>query len=117
MDKVAGNTFEMCWSKAKHKRLIARIEWSGFHGMNGQDSGKRIHPTQKPIKLVQWFIDRWGKDAHNIVDLYGGSGSTLITCEQLGRKSFTMELDPHYCTVIIARWEQLTKQKAVKLNP
>ena len=115
MDKVAGNTFELCWSKAKHKRLIARIEWSGFHGMNGADSGKRVHPTQKPIALIDFFIKNWGDKANIVVDLYGGSGSTMIACEQLGRKCRMMELDPHYCTVIIARWEKLTGQKAVKL--
>ena len=51
-----------------------------------------------------------------IIDLFGGSGSTMIACEQLGRKCRMMELDPHYCTVIIARWEKLTGQKAIKLN-
>ena len=116
MDKVAGNTFELCWSKAKHKRLIARIEWSGFHGMNGADSGKRVHPTQKPIALIDFFIKHWGDKANIIVDLFGGSGSTMIACEQLGRKCRMMELDPHYCDVIIARWEKLTGQKAVKLE-
>ena len=116
MDKVAGNTFELCWSKAKHKRLIARIEWSGFHGMNGADSGKRVHPTQKPIALIDFFIKNWGDKANIVVDLYGGSGSTMMACEQLGRKCRMMELDPHYCDVIIARWEKLTGQKAVKLE-
>ena len=116
MDKVAGNTFELCWSKAKHKRLIARIEWSGFHGMNGADSGKRVHPTQKPIALIDFFIKHWGEKANIVVDLFGGSGTTAIACEQRGRKCYMMELDPHYCTVIIARWEKLTGQKAVKLN-
>ena len=115
MDKVAGNTFEMCWSKQKHKKLIARILWSGHHGMNGQDSGKRVHPTQKPIKLIEWFVNNWGKDCKSIVDIYGGSGSTLIACEQLGRKCYMMELDEHYCDVIIARWEKFTGQKAIKL--
>ena len=116
MDKVAGNTFELCWSKAKHKRLIARIEWSGFHGMNGADSGKRVHPTQKPIALIDFFIKHWGEKANIVVDLFGGSGTTAIACEQLGRKARLMELDPHYCDVIIARWEKLTGQKAERLN-
>lgn len=116
MDKVAGNTFELCWSKAKHKRLIARIEWSGFHGMNGADSGKRVHPTQKPIALIDFFIKNWGDKANIVVDLYGGSGSTMIACEQLNRKCRMMELDPHYCDVIIARWEKLTGQKAERIK-
>jgi site-specific DNA-methyltransferase (adenine-specific) len=51
-----------------------------------------------------------------VLDLFGGSGSTLIACEQLNRKCRMMELDPHYCDVIIARWEKLTGKKAVKLE-
>ena len=50
-----------------------------------------------------------------MLDVFGGSGSTMIACEQLGRKCLMMELDPNYCTVIIARWEKFTGQKAVKL--
>ena len=115
MDKVAGNTFEMCWSKQKHKKLIARILWSGHHGMNGQDSGKRVHPTQKPIELSATAINHTTKASDIVLDLFGGSGSTLIACEQLGRKCYMMELDEHYCDVIIARWEKFTGQKAIKL--
>ena len=53
---------------------------------------------------------------NNIVDLFGGSGSTLIACEQLNRKCYMMELDPHYIDVIIQRWENFTGKKAIKLN-
>jgi site-specific DNA-methyltransferase (adenine-specific) len=77
---------------------------------------KRIHPTQKPIKLAGWFLDRYSKEGQNIVDLFGGSGSTLIACEQLSRKCYMCELDPHYCDVIITRWENLTGQTAVLLD-
>ena len=55
------------------------------------------------------------KQGDIVLDLFGGSGSTLIAAEQLGRKCYMMELDPHYCDVIIARWEKLTGQKAIKL--
>ena len=61
------------------------------------------------------IIDKMQPDAEKILDCFGGSGSTLIACEQLGRKCRMMELDPHYCDVIIARWEKLTGQKAVRL--
>jgi DNA modification methylase len=60
-------------------------------------------------------IDHTTKDGGIVLDLFGGSGSTMIACAQLGRKCSMMELDPHYCTVIIARWEKFTGQKAVKL--
>ena len=56
------------------------------------------------------------KEAKIIVDLFGGSGSTLIACEQLNRKCYMCELDPHYCDVIIARWENFTGQKAILLS-
>ena len=63
------------------------------------------------------ILQDFTNDGTIILDLFGGSGSTMIACEQLNRKCRMMELDPHYCTVIIARWEKLTGQKAVKLTP
>ena len=112
MDKVSGNTFELCWSKQKHKRLIARILWSGHHGMAKDDTKTRVHPTQKPVELVSWFFDQWGKDCKSVADLFGGSGSTLIACEKTNRKAYLMELDPKYCDVIIKRWQDFTGQQA-----
>lgn len=114
-DKMYGSCFELCWSKNKHKRDIARIKWAGVFGTEKEFDHKRHHPTQKPTALVQWFLDRYSKDNQSIVDLFGGSGSTLIACEQLNRKCYTMELDEHYSDVIIQRWENLTGKKAIKL--
>ena len=71
----------------------------------------------KPVALCGKFILLYSSEGDIVLDIFGGSGSTLIACEQLNRKCRMMELDPHYCTVIIARWEKLTGQKAVKLNP
>ena len=73
------------------------------------------HPHQKPIEVLAKGFDMCGKTGDIVLDLFGGSGSTLIACEQLGRKCYMMELDPHYCDVIIARWEKLTGQTATKL--
>lgn len=115
-DKMYGSCFELCWSKNKHKRDIARIKWAGVFGTEKEFDHKRHHPTQKPTALVQWFLERYSKDNQSIVDLFGGSGSTLIACEQLNRKCYTMELDEHYCDVIIQRWENLTGKKAVKID-
>ena len=113
MDKVVGNTFELCWSKAKHKRMVARILWSGHHGMQKDDAKKRIHPTQKPVELVVWFFDYYSmQDKRVVVDLFGGSGSTLIACEKTARECRMMELDPKYCDVIVKRWQDFTGQKA-----
>lgn len=115
-DRLIGSSFELCWSKQKHKREIARVRNGIFGVKNESGSSKTVHPTQKPFQLVQWFFDKWGKENQKIVDLYGGSGSTLIACEKTNRKCFMMELDPHYIDVIIARWEKMTGQKAELLN-
>ena len=113
MDKVVGNTFELCWSKAKHKRMVARILWSGHHGMQKDDTKKRVHPTQKPVELVCWFFDYYSMaDKRIVVDLFGGSGSTLIACEKTGRINRSMELDPKYCDVIVQRWQEFTGKTA-----
>ena len=115
-DKMYGSCFELCWSKRKHKRDIARVKWAGVFGTEQEPERKRFHPTQKPVKLSSWFIDRFSKEGETVLDLFGGSGSTLIACEQLNRTCYMMELDPHYVDVIIARWENLTGEKAVLLN-
>lgn len=75
-----------------------------------------MHPTMKPIPLIGRLIKNSSIKNTNVLDLFGGSGSTLIACEQLNRKCFTMELDPKYCDVIIKRWETLTGKKAVLIE-
>ena len=71
-----------------------------------------IHATQKPVALSATAIQNTTNENDKVLDLFGGSGSTLIACEQLGRKCYMMELDPHYVDVIIERWENLTGKKA-----
>lgn len=75
-----------------------------------------LHPTMKPIKLIARLMINSSLKGDPVADIFGGSGSTLITCEQLGRRCFMMELDPHYCDVIIDRWEKFTGEKAKLLN-
>ena len=72
------------------------------------------HATPKPLALCARGIKTSSREGEIVLDVFGGSGSTMIACEQLGRKCRMMELDPHYCTVIIARWEKLTGEKARK---
>lgn len=111
-----GSEFELIWSKQKHKRRMLRFDWFGFlSSTDGKDARNRVHPTQKPVSLLCEIIRQWGKDLWRVVDLYGGSGSTLIACEQLDRTCYMMELDPHYVDVIIDRWEKSTGEKAVKV--
>lgn len=115
-DKMYGSCFELCWSKNKHKRDIARVKWAGVFGTEQEFDHKLHHPTQKPVKLSAWFIERYSEPGATIVDLFGGSGSTLMACEQTGRNCRMMELDPHYVDVIIRRWETLTGQTAELLK-
>lgn len=74
------------------------------------------HPTMKPVKLFDYQIQNNTKGGDCVLDLFGGSGTTLIACEQNGRTAYIMELDPKYCDVIIDRWEALTGGKAKRVN-
>lgn len=78
--------------------------------------GNKLHPTTKPVELIENALLNSTNINNNIIDPFGGSGSTLIACEKLNRKCFMMEIDPHYCDVIIKRWEQYTGKKVSKLN-
>lgn len=71
-----------------------------------------IHPTMKPVKLMARLIKNSSKPGQTVLDLFGGSGTTLIACEQLKRRCFMMEFDPKYCDAILARWEKLTGREA-----
>lgn len=79
-------------------------------------SANAEHPTMKPVGLMAYLIQNSTKRGDTVLDVFGGSGSTLIACEEAGRKCLSMELDPHYCDVIIARWEELTGEKAVLVS-
>lgn len=105
--------FDICWSKNVGWKMI-RILWGGY--LSKERGEKRHHPTQKPAALAQEFFDRWGKPNDLVVDLFLGSGSTLIACEKTNRKCYGMEIDPHYCSVIIKRWQDYTGKKAVKVS-
>lgn len=71
------------------------------------------HPTMKPIKLIARLIMNSSKPGDRVLDIFGGSGSTMIACEQLGRRCMMMELDPKYADVIVNRWEEYTGKKAI----
>lgn len=75
-----------------------------------------IHPTMKPIKLMARLIENSTRKGEKILDPFGGSGSTLIACEQLHRSCYMSELDPKYVDVIIDRWEQFTGDHAVLIE-
>lgn len=75
-----------------------------------------LHPTMKPVRLMGILIKNSSKEGEKVLDLFGGSGSTLMACEQLGRSCYMMEFEPKYVDVIIERWENFTGQKAIKLK-
>ena len=72
-----------------------------------------VHPTQKPVALPEEAIDKTTRQGAKVLDLFGGSGSTLIACEKTNRKAHLMELDEKYVDVIIKRWEEFTGKKAI----
>lgn len=115
-DAGYNSEFELLWTKNKHKKEVIHFNWFRFFGLTSQDVKTRIHPTQKPLEVISPFLEKYSKKKNIIVDIYGGSGSTLIACEQLNRKCYMMELTEHYCDVIINRWETLTGRKAVKIG-
>lgn len=77
-------------------------------------SKSELHPTMKPVELVEYALMNSSKTGSTVLDLFGGSGSTLIACEKIVRQCFMMELDPHYCGVILDRWQKFTGKKAIR---
>lgn len=135
--KQWSNHYSYCiWSKPNPMPSLAKRHWTwntelvcyatrGKHTFNfpkeghalstwtiNKKNGETGHPTEKPVAVPSMAISHSSKENDTVLDLFGGSGSTLIACEQLNRKCFMMELDEHYCEVIIQRWESLTGKKA-----
>lgn len=106
----------------KHNRMIGTKEFHGtipnvLHiGSQKKNEYSDIHNATFSIEFVSFFIDNFSNQNEVILDLFGGTGTTLIAAEQLHRKCYMMELDPQYVDVIIDRWEKYTGQKAVKLK-
>ena len=108
------NTFadgEMAWCSFKTPMRIYRQVWNGM--IREGEHEKRLHPTQKPVRMLSEIIQDFSDKKEKIMDVFGGSGSTLIACEETDRKCYMMELDPKYCDVIIRRWQKQTNQKAI----
>ena len=117
-----------CWlvwdkNNGASDQTDCELAWANFRSVVRQftmasEKKNRVHPTQKPVKLFAEIVKKFDKNNNfkTVLDLFGGSGSTLIACEQLDRTCYMMELDPKYCDVIIKRWELFTGEKAVLLN-
>lgn len=117
-----------CDYNYKHEPIIYGWKKKGTHTFYGGGKFKTtvwdipkplkndLHPTMKPVELVANCLLDGSKEGDIVLDIFGGSGTTLIAAEQTGRKCYMMELDPHYCDVILTRWEQFTGKKAQKIT-
>jgi len=115
--KGIGNCFELCWSMSKHKRFVLDFEWFGFLSKDDpKEARNRMHPSRKPSKLIARMVNEFCKDARIIVDIFLGSGTTMVAAHQLNRKCYGMELDPKYCQVIIDRMLKLDPSLKVLKN-
>lgn len=104
---------ELAWVKSNTNSVrIFRHLWKGM--IKGSENGeKRIHPTQKPIELAVWCLKNYGKEAKNVLDLFGGSGSSLIACEKEKKNCFMMEMSSAYCDAIVKRYINFLAKKGI----
>jgi DNA modification methylase len=103
------NTFadcELAWTNMTSPARVHKQLWNGMIREGEKD--KRVHPTQKPVALCEWGITNYTDKDASILDLFLGSGSTLMACEKTNRKCFGMEMSPDYCDVIVKRWQNFT---------
>lgn len=109
---------ELAWTSFDKGVKLYHYLWNGLcrAGSREVEGKTRVHPTQKPVGLLGSIIKDYTSENDNILDCFGGSGSTLLACEQSGRYCYMLEYEPHYIDVIIARWENFTGKKAVLLN-
>ena len=107
--------FEICfygWREGAGHRFLGPNNATDLWHVKKVNPQAMVHLTEKPVELAVRAIQYSSLAGENVLDLFGGSGSTLIGCEQTGRHAYLMELDPLYCDVIVKRWEQFTGQKA-----
>ncbi len=113
------NDWECCfygWKEGAAHQFYGPRNVSNTWEVKKLHSSKMVHLTEKPVELAARALAYSSKPGENCLDLFGGSGSTLIACEQQGRRAFLMELDPLYCDVIRARWESFSGKKAVLMR-
>ena len=114
-----------CWlvwdkNNGQSDQTDCELAWANFRSVVRQftkasEKTNRVHPTQKPVELMEWIIKRFNLSAKTIADYFGGSGSTLIAAEKHNITAYIMEFDPRFCDVIVKRWEDFTGKKVVLL--
>lgn len=107
--------FELCyygWKEGRGHQFYGPNNVSDLWSVKKVNPQTMVHLTEKPVELAARAIEYSSKTGQHVLDLFGGSGSTLIAAEQSGRRAFLMELDPLYCDVIVQRWESFTGKKA-----
>jgi DNA modification methylase len=114
-DDALGSTFELCWSRQRHKRLLLRYRWTNWTS-HSNEGHKREHPTEKPAAMLADILNRWAPKGCAVVDPFAGSGAHLLAAVKSGRTGYGVELDPAYVDVIVARLEAETGEKAVRLD-
>lgn len=102
---------ELAWTNIDRKSV--KKYTVTYNGLIGKETD-RFHPTQKPVKLMSLILQDYSQESHLIIDPFLGSGTTLIACEQLGRRCRGIEIEPKYCAVILERWHTLTGQTPVR---
>ena len=109
---------EMAWTSFDKGAKLYRWLWNGLcrKGERAVEGKSRVHPTQKPVGLIAEILKDFTNEDDIILDCFGGSGSTLIACEQIDRTCYMIEYEAHYVDVIIKRWETFTGEKAVLIN-
>jgi DNA modification methylase len=104
------------WREGAAHRFFGPANATDIWAVKKVNPQSMTHLTEKPVELAVRAIQYSSKQGENVLDLFGGSGSTMIGCQQTGRKAFLMELDPLYCDVIVARYEKFSGQKAMRLG-
>jgi DNA modification methylase len=112
-----------CWlvwdkNNGQSDQTDCELAWANFRSVVRQftlasEKTNRVHPTQKPVALMEWILKRFNLSVKTVADFFGGSGSTLIAAEKHGAQAFIMEFDPRFVDVIIKRWQDFTGKIAV----
>lgn len=106
----------VCYFYFKGKKFRGKAGQTDVWFIKRANTSKYVHPTQKPVMLVQRAIENSSDAGDIVLDLFGGSGTTMIACENTDRRGYMMELDVKYVRIIIDRWENLTGKKAIRLE-